>query len=101
MPAPEASATVNTGSAGEGSFEYTDNDGERVRLVKNLESSPPSIEVLVEGVSFWKGVPEFSQITGLLTCGTKGASSVPEASRPGLQQYLASMPTPVLALNLS
>lgn len=100
MPSPEASLTANAGNAVEGVFEYTDNDGERVRLVKHLHGSPPCVEVFVEGVSFWKGVPEFSQSTGLLTCGNKGASSVPEASRQGLQQYLADMPaTPVLTLN--
>jgi len=102
MPPPEANSAVNAASVAEGTFQYTDNDRERVRLVKHLDASPPCIEVFVEGASFWKGLPEFSELTGLLTCGNKGASSVPEAYRQGMQQYLAAMPAPnVLRLDLA
>lgn len=103
MPPPaDANLTASIASAVEGTFEYTDNDREQVRLVKHLDGSPPCIEVFVQDVSFWKGMPTFSPTTGLLTCGDKGASSVPEAHRQGLQQYLAAMPaTPVLSLNVA
>jgi len=104
MPPPEANSTADVENVAEGVFEYTDSDGERVRLVKHLAGSLACIEVFVEGASFWKGIPEFSQSTGLLTCGNKGASSVPEAFRQRLQQYLAAVPAPaapVLSLDLS
>lgn len=103
MPAPRANSTAaNVDWAVQDDFEYTDRDREKVRLVKHRNDSPPQIEVFVEGASFWKGVPTFSQSTGLLACGSKGASAVPETYHEGLQQYLAAMPPPPkLRLNLA
>lgn len=114
LAAPEVAPTPTVGEAAGGAasgaasgvagdvFEYKDYDGERVRLVK-LRDEPGEIidiEVFVEGKSFWKGRPTFSDLTGQLTCGDKGASEVPEADRERLKAYLAAWKSPVLKLSL-
>ena len=82
---------------------YKDRDGEAIRLVKYLSATPPHIEVLVEGKSFWKGFPSFSQSSYLLSCGEKGDSSVPEAYQEELKKFLrnAAPAQPVLCMTLS
>merc|ERR1712151_1371207 len=64
------------------------------RLVKHRGDASPYIEVFLEGESHWKGIPTFGSATGCLACGGQGVSSVPDASRDGLRQFLANMPLP-------
>jgi len=97
LPSSSASEDVS-GDA----FEYKDIDGEKIRLVmqRNGSNEITDIEVLVEGKPFWTGRPTFSNDTGNLTCGDKGASAVPERDRERLKAFLAMWPQPVLKLNL-
>merc|ERR1712039_973664 len=103
-PGKKASSTADVKCADEDAFEFKDYDGELVRLVKHISDSHADtyIEVFVEGVSFWKGLPTFSHDSGRLVCGDKGATVVPEAQRDPIRHYLASMPPPpVLKLDLA
>lgn len=100
--ASSSSANSTVEGASEDTFDYKDFDGERIRLVmqRNDRKEIVNIEVLVDGKPFWTGRPVFSDDTGNLTCGDKGASAVPEGTRERLKAFLALWPQPVLKLNL-
>eukprot|EP00746_Dinoflagellata_sp_MGD_P000153 gnl/MRDRNA2_/MRDRNA2_100266_c0_seq1.p1 gnl/MRDRNA2_/MRDRNA2_100266_c0~~gnl/MRDRNA2_/MRDRNA2_100266_c0_seq1.p1 ORF type:complete len:220 (-),score=40.46 gnl/MRDRNA2_/MRDRNA2_100266_c0_seq1:30-635(-) len=96
-PDKKGNSTAKVEDSDKDVIEYKDNDGEHVRLVKHISDEQADVhgahvEVFVEGNSFWRGIPTFSAMTGTLTCGSKGASQVPEADRDRMGQYIATLP---------